>query len=101
MERGDSAGRVPLESRERVGIDESSFYFHWDSLNERVDPERRDTIGRVVMRGDAAEKSTAVSASGEQGSTLANGIQNAMRHAADPNVAVSDRLGDVPVGEKK
>lgn len=53
------------------------------------------------MRGDAAEKSTAVSASGEQGSTLANGIQNAMRHAADPNVAVSDRLGDVPVGEKK
>jgi putative ABC transport system permease protein len=40
----------------RRSMDRSSFYFHWDYLNESLPVERRDQIGWVVSRvGSASE----------------------------------------------
>jgi putative ABC transport system permease protein len=34
----------------RKSFDDSSFFFHWNYLNESLAPERRDTIGWVAAR---------------------------------------------------
>lgn len=48
----------------RKSIDESSFFFHWDYLNDSLPVERRDEIGWIVSRitdsGRSAEISKAV-----------------------------------------
>lgn len=34
----------------RASVDRSSFWFHWDYLNESLDPMRRDQIGWIAAR---------------------------------------------------
>jgi putative ABC transport system permease protein len=52
------AGIYTSQSR---GIDRSQFFFHWNYLNESVPERRRDNIGWVVSRIDAADRSAAIS----------------------------------------
>jgi putative ABC transport system permease protein len=44
-------------------VDRSSFFFHWDYLNESLRPDEKDQIGWVASRVDDPEKVPAISRS--------------------------------------
>ncbi len=46
----------------RRSMDESSFFFHWDYLNESIPEARRNQVGWMLSRVDDPRRSTAVSA---------------------------------------
>lgn len=45
----------------RKSLDESSFFFHWDYMNDSLKPERRDQIGWMVSRIADASRSAEIS----------------------------------------
>lgn len=51
-----------IYSATRKSLDRSSFFFHWDYLNESVEPRQRDRIGWVVSRIDDPQRAAAISA---------------------------------------
>lgn len=45
----------------RRSLDQSSFFFHWNYLNERADPLLKDQVGWIVSRVANADKAALVS----------------------------------------
>ena len=44
----------------RRSVDRSTFWFHWDYLNEQVDPRLKDEVGWIVSRIDDPSKSAEI-----------------------------------------
>lgn len=47
---------------EHAAVDRSTFYFHWDYLNEGAPPRQKNFIGMLLSRVDNPDQSAAVSA---------------------------------------
>jgi putative ABC transport system permease protein len=50
-----------IYSAARRSVDRSTFFFHWDYLNESLDAARKDRVGWVVTRIDDPSQSGAIS----------------------------------------
>jgi putative ABC transport system permease protein len=51
-----------IYTAKRKSIDQSSMFFHWDYVNEKLPPVRKDKIGWVISRVDEPGKGPDVSA---------------------------------------
>jgi putative ABC transport system permease protein len=53
---------VGIYTASRKSIDQSSMFFHWDYVNEKLPPARKDMVGWVISRVDEPGKGPEVSA---------------------------------------